>query len=315
MTFKETPWPSIIDQLPVGLFILDRTKVIREWNLWLERRTQVEPADAIGRRLAEVFEGFEDPPFEKAFAAVLATGAPEMLSRALDHYLIPIAVRARRGPRGILMEQRVELSRVTSRAGEQAVMVVISDVTEAVRRVEALFAMLRSIRRRSNTDALTGLYNRGFMSDWMDQAIKFSVRNRTALSVVMLDIDLFKRINDTHGHVVGDLVLRDLALVLRAQVRDSDVVVRYGGEEFAILMPSCGLESAIPRARDVVNGIRGESLGSLVVGAVTCSAGVSAFDPSHPCTVHDLVRQADKHLYAAKHAGGNIALPETASAA
>ncbi len=155
-------------------------------------------------------------------------------------------------------------------------------------------------------DGLTKLFNKRYLMDRLDSELKFAKRHETSLSLLMLDLDHFKKINDTHGHLAGDAVLAQLAGVLSRAVRNEDVVARFGGEEIAIILRAIGLEPAIQMAErlrrtveQTVIPFNGENL------RATVSIGVAGF-PSTPAeTPENLVEAADQALYRAKNAGRN----------
>jgi diguanylate cyclase (GGDEF)-like protein len=139
-------------------------------------------------------------------------------------------------------------------------------------------------------------------------------RYHKPLGVLMIDIDHFKNFNDTHGHDAGDVVLQEFARALQATARASDVMVRYGGEEFAVLLPETNLGQARIAAERVLESARRIRLPipGLESGQVTVSVGVSAL-PEHGDTPESLVKAADKALYAAKNAGRNCVRVSTDS--
>lgn len=163
-----------------------------------------------------------------------------------------------------------------------------------------------TLRQQSLRDPLTGLYNRRFLEEYLvHERVRASRKNRP-LSVIMLDIDHFKRVNDTFGHDAGDAVLRRMGLVLQGHVRGSDIACRIGGEEFALLLPEASLVTAYQRAERILDTVRhmqikhrGQTLGS-----ITVSLGVAAF-PKHGDTPEALIRAADQALYQAKQGGRN----------
>jgi diguanylate cyclase (GGDEF)-like protein len=157
------------------------------------------------------------------------------------------------------------------------------------------------LERLSITDALTGLSNRLRMMEVLENEVRRSRRLRHHFSVVMADVDLFKRYNDEHGHPAGDVVLKRVAAIMREASRDVDFVARYGGEEFLIMMPETELEGATEFAERIRKKLATERLPA---GHITLSLGVSAF-PMHGDAPDQLIAEADAALYLAKRAGGD----------
>lgn len=161
-------------------------------------------------------------------------------------------------------------------------------------------------RLAAMTDPLTGLYNRRFFYRMAQAELERGQQNGQFPALVMLDIDYFKRINDTYGHPVGDLVLRYVSNLLSDSVRKGDVVIRFGGEEFAVLLPNTRLEAAhlvAERLRTLVAEAPILSEREQVI-RLTLSAGVAISDPDHS-DLNGLIRCADQALYQAKQAGRN----------
>ena len=163
-----------------------------------------------------------------------------------------------------------------------------------------------TLRQQSLRDPLTGLYNRRFLEEYLVHERVRATRKNRPLSVIMLDIDHFKRVNDTFGHDAGDAVLRRMGLVLQGQVRGSDIACRIGGEEFALLLPEASLVTAYQRAERILDTVRHMQIKhrGQVLGAITVSLGVAAF-PKHGDTPEALIRAADQALYQAKQGGRN----------
>jgi two-component system cell cycle response regulator len=158
-------------------------------------------------------------------------------------------------------------------------------------------------QRLSVTDALTGLGNYRFFQQNLAREVDRAARFGRPLSLLMLDLDRFKQVNDAHGHQVGDAVLMQVADRIREEVREVDVVARYGGEEFVVVLPETGEEGAQQLAGRVCERIRGvplhTSAGDL---EVTVSIGVAVY-PEHGDSPSSLVRAADQALYVAKREG------------
>jgi diguanylate cyclase (GGDEF)-like protein len=163
------------------------------------------------------------------------------------------------------------------------------------------------IRREVVTDPLTNLYNRRFFEKRAQEEVSRSLRHQLPLTMLMLDVDHFKRINDTYGHQTGDKVLQTVAKYLRDSVRQTDICGRYGGEEFVLLLPNTPGRNAVflaNRLRAGVADILHSGLGIPRDVAITVSGGVATC-PRDATTLDDLVCRADEALYEAKRAGRN----------
>lgn len=162
------------------------------------------------------------------------------------------------------------------------------------------------LRDQSIKDPLTGLYNRRFMAEFAEQEIRKIKRHNGPLSLFLIDVDNFKKFNDTHGHDAGDRVLKELAIHFGSYCRESDIACRYGGEEFVIVLPVCQQDDGVAIARRLCEGVREQlhvAYGNQIL-AVTISIGVAS-SPSHGQTVEDVIKAADTALYEAKRAGRN----------
>jgi diguanylate cyclase (GGDEF)-like protein len=162
--------------------------------------------------------------------------------------------------------------------------------------------LFKRVEEQAITDDLTGLYNRRHLDERLEREVQMARRNGDQVSLVLLDLDHLKRINDTFGHPVGDAVLRHVGATLREVVRTVDVCARYGGEEFAVILPYTDLEEALLTAERIRAALSDMPLPP--VGRVTASLGVATF-PEIASDVASLVEEADRALYAAKRAGRN----------
>jgi diguanylate cyclase (GGDEF)-like protein len=158
----------------------------------------------------------------------------------------------------------------------------------------------------SNTDHLTGLFNRRYMMEALDKEVQRSIRKGGTLSLIMLDIDHFKQVNDGFGHLQGDVVLQKVALQLQKELRSYDCAARYGGEEFVAILPDSSLKEAVfvaDRIRLAVQGTRFS--GPLAKLGLTVSLGVACFSQDHTPSVDGFIKLADDALYRAKTNGRN----------
>jgi len=170
---------------------------------------------------------------------------------------------------------------------------------------EALREKNKQLEELSITDSLTGLYNRTHLMDTLAGEVARSRRHNRPFTLLIMDIDHFKRYNDTYGHLAGDEALRRTGFLLKESVRSSDYAARYGGEEFILILPETGAEDGVEMAERIRNQIAEKEMGS--DGSplkVTVSVGVASF-PRDGDDPHSLMKRADAALYEAKRRGRN----------
>jgi diguanylate cyclase (GGDEF)-like protein len=157
----------------------------------------------------------------------------------------------------------------------------------------------------SITDYLTQIYNRRYFMELFDLEFSRATRYKSDLSVIIFDLDNFKNVNDTHGHLVGDKVLRQLSELVRSEIRNHDIFARYGGEEFILMLPQTPTQGAFQVSEKIRKRIESVSLGGLGRGQVTVSMGIATFKADAVNDGKDLISFADSALYRAKLAGKN----------
>jgi two-component system cell cycle response regulator len=171
-----------------------------------------------------------------------------------------------------------------------------------IRMQDQLLESQRQLARQASCDSLTQLWNHGAIVKLLGNEIRRSKRNSTPLSICLLDLDHFKEINDTHGHLTGDLVLQSVARAIVESVRIYDVVGRYGGEEFVAVFPGCKLQEALVIAERIREQIRAKVTANSEL-EVTASIGLAEWKPDTSATA--LLSLADAAMYRAKNAGRN----------
>jgi diguanylate cyclase len=201
-----------------------------------------------------------------------------------------------------LLEEALRETHALHAANEVAA--VRKQVSAAERRIEHLKGELELVNRLVQEDQLTGALNRRGLDDALAREAARAERSGTALCVALIDIDNFKTINDTYGHQVGDVVLAHLIAIIKETIRTHDLIGRYGGEEFLLLLPESRIEEAVAVSSRLQRQL---ALNPLVWGsqklAVTFSAGIAARIPAE--SNEALIKRADLALYEAKRAGKN----------
>jgi len=166
--------------------------------------------------------------------------------------------------------------------------------------VSSNIKLQREYKRNAMIDGLTGLYNRRWIDEALPRFVTRYARSKAALSVLMIDVDYFKKFNDTYGHAVGDKVLVVVARALREKLRPTDLVARYGGEEFLVILPDTNVEAGRQCAERVRAAVAAEQLEDADT-RITVSLGGACLKPGE--VMADILARADEALYASKHGG------------
>jgi diguanylate cyclase (GGDEF)-like protein len=180
---------------------------------------------------------------------------------------------------------------------------LINMVSKTIALAIANINLRNLLRDQSIRDALTGLYNRRFLDEFLIKQIGYAKRQKNNLAIIMFDLDNFKKINDTYGHEAGDIILEKLGHLMTSITRAEDAVCRYGGEEFICILQNCSLVLAKKRAEEFRQKIQQMTPGALLP-SVTISLGISAY-PTDGQSPNELIEKADKALYESKKTGKN----------
>lgn len=294
---------TLIENMADGVLVLDAQNRIVDINLAAQQIGGITAPQAIGTR-ADVLLGTSPGLIEQLANSTdaqteLALGADP--ARCFDLRISPLFDSHKN-----LTGRLIVLHDITDRKQTESELHRANEHLQTqLREIENLQAELREQAIR---DPLTGSFNRRYMEETLEREIACARRDQCPLSIVMMDIDHFKIVNDTCGHRAGDLFLQRVASLLHTQTRQMDVVCRYGGEEFVVIMPGARAEMAFRRAdewRRAVEMLTMNQTGETL--HVTLSLGVATF-PEHGQTSDALLGAADAALYAAKNAGRNCAM-------
>lgn len=295
----------IFETINNGIIILDENLNILAWNRWLEVRTNKKSSDMIGKNICKEFEYINESKLKRKIKSVLVTKNPSYYSIDPHRFLIDIKVNAIVNKVFESMQQDVTI--VPYDLEKKLVCLYIYDNTKLCEINFQLESLNEKLKNLSNCDPLTNVYNRRYFSEVSKQILFSTKKDTQSIGVIILDIDKFKNINDTYGHTVGDKVIISLAQNLKNIVRDSDIVSRFGGEEFVILMYNTNLENTQIVAEKVRKHILNLEVidGELII-KFTISLGVALYDEIiDNKNIENTLKRADEALYVAKQNGRN----------
>lgn len=297
-------YEKAFNNVPLGLLVLNAEKRVVLWNDWLILKTHISESDAIGKTLIELFPKMNCARFDCALEQLFGFKAPQIISQILNQYLIPIELEKKSHVNFKYMQQHVEILPLEM-GSDLFALIVIQDLTSVAHQRNVLMQMGKKFEDQTYHDPLTGVYNRRFLSSYLEKLISWSKHNNAEIGCVMMDIDFFKKINDQFGHEKGDEVIIFFITLLRKVVRPSDVLVRYGGEEFLLIISNATQEMMIAVSERILANFEKESAGSVGI-QVTCSAGVAVWQPNeNQLSFAELIERADAALYKAKNNGRN----------
>ena len=297
---------DMLESVEVGLVVLDLDFHVQAWNGFMEHHSGITARQIRDKVLFEVFPDIPEAWLTRKVDAVAMLNTRAFTSWEQRPYLFKF-----RNTRPITgtekyMFQNLTISPITAPNGEvEKVCLLVYDVTEFASSKRALERANEQLAKLSMTDRLTGLLNRGTWENLVDAEYERFRRYGQATSLVMFDIDHFKPVNDTYGHLAGDEVIRHTADVTRNNIRQSDSAGRYGGEEFGIILPETDAESArviCERIREAIE----KSTVSTSAGDIqyTVSMGIAQLTET-PENYMQWMQKADEALYKAKESGRN----------
>ena len=288
---------QVFDMVDIGLVVLDKDLRIRHWNRWMQLHSDTDADKMIGSLVFESFPNLKQPRFINNCKAVLTFGSFSFFSQKLHHYLFPFKPVSSFDSQFDFMQQNCTMGPLRNEDGSiEYIFIAIHDVTETVNYEQKLMEM--NLR-----DTLTEIHNRRSLEISLKEEIERHKRYGHPLSMIMFDIDYFKRVNDTYGHQCGDFILKQIAETIENNLRSHDIFARYGGEEFCCLLPETSIEQAANLAERFRQKISQKPYRYQDTNIdVTISLGVSTLN-EETITAEMLLKKADTGLYAAKDAG------------
>ena len=295
---------KILDTAENGIFVVDSELRVVFWNRWLAVNTQIDKEKAQGARLTDLFPDESFSMLQRKIKIALKLGSSTYANSSVDRYIVPIRLEKVTSSRFSHMRQDVVITPLS----ENEASVILYDTTPLLEAKAIIDEQLLIVRKQATTDALTGCYNRKRFHEMLIAENSRARRHGSVFSLIIFDIDNFKSVNDSFGHLVGDEVLKSVAEIGSGSVRKSDIFARWGGEEFIILLPETGLAGAVVVAEKVRGAIATFDTGK--AGCRTCSFGVAQFDPVQADDINAIIYRADKALYFAKENGKNMVAVE-----
>jgi diguanylate cyclase len=289
---------QIFDTVNIGLVILDSDLHVQHWNRWMMNNSGIPAEEIVGVSIFDHFPNLKTPRFTRNCKSVLSFGNFSFFSQLLHKYLFPFKPVGSFDSRFEFMQQSCTMGPLRSAHNAiTSLFLIVQDVTELAANELRLMEM-------NVKDPLTGVFNRRYLEIRFNDEFFRGTRYSSLFSVMMIDIDHFKNVNDTYGHQCGDQVLIAIASELSGIVRASDCFARFGGEEFCCLLPETKLESALilaERFRQRIENLcpvyQNDSI------PVTISIGITELRSGD--TVETILDRADEALYTAKHNGRN----------
>lgn len=298
-------WKKIIETVPGGIIIIDLNGKITFANESAERILQFKKEEIILKEYNapqwknERLDGSVLPDDELPFSIVRRTG------KAVNE-----VVHAMKGQDGTRIIISVNAAPIHDEDGEMSsVLFSISDITAQKQAEQQLLEANLLFRRQSQIDGLTGVANRRYFNEQIEEIWKSGKIEHTPLSIILFDLDYFKRFNDTYGHQCGDDCLRDVAVAANNILKKEEhLLARYGGEEFAVILSNTNCEQAKQIANQIKKAVWERQIlhETSEHNYVTVSVGVSTIGSIAMCKADELISRADRALYQAKNNGRNV---------
>ncbi|WP_297574368.1 diguanylate cyclase [uncultured Deefgea sp.] len=299
---------STFDALELGVLILNSKGEIALWNRWLVKASSRHSDDLIGLPLSVAFPELKNTRVEQAVKLAIEKDQSSFLSQCLNRAPFNLFRLHNNDEVPLRMQQQIQITPLRQFNDEQFCLIQIQDVTASVIREQILQERAAELHRFAYQDGLTGIPNRRYYEEKLAEEWRRAVRQKHPLSVLMIDIDFFKRYNDHLGHQQGDTCLQDIAKALQAALRrPTDIIARYGGEEFIVLLPATPMAGCITIAEQLLEAVREleRPHPDSPHHIATVSIGCASTTPNRDTEASVLIQEADLALYFAKQHGRN----------
>jgi len=320
----------ILNAIHIGVIVLNENLEIHTWNRWMAIHTGIPTDNALGKKLESLFDFSPKQlnSIKRRIKTTIKLKNPTFVVANVENYLIPILLPLNNRANFTHMQQDVTIiahdekhvmmliydqtplmeSRKREKSKSNELLRLISSANHTIEKLKSAEALLVEQRdiiyHQANYDQLTGLANRHLFEDRLTQLIKNSKRNETSFALLFLDLDDFKKINDTNGHDIGDSVLKKVALALKENTRESDTLVRFGGDEFLVLLNNIDENGALHVAKKFLETLKNPIKIKSNTMKIGTSIGIAMF-PKNATSANELIKKADKALYLAKSMGKN----------
>ena len=297
---------EMLHTIDVGLVVLDRDYNIKIWNGFMENHSGLLPREVKGKLLFDLFDEIPEDWFRrKAESVVLLKNKAFTIWEQRSYVFKFNNYRPITGTADFMYQNTTFIPLMSATGQVSHLCLLVYDVTDNATHKKELEKANAGLAILSRTDGLTQLFNRNHWQQCIEAEFKRYIRSQHISSLVMLDIDHFKDVNDNYGHLVGDDVIRHLAKVIREQVRETDISGRYGGEEFVILLADTHAEDSLvfaERLRKIVE--ESVVIYNDIEIKYTVSIGIAEVDPTYT-SVSQWLEHVDNALYQSKDNGRN----------
>jgi diguanylate cyclase len=305
--FEDVHWlMDILQNIDVGLVVMDKDYKVELWNSFMQNHSGKAPEHVMGRSIFVVFPELSESWFKHKAQSVFVLQSATFTTWEQRPYLFRFPhYRPITGSAEHMYQNSTIIPLIDSKGLVEHICLIVYDVTDTAVNKIAQQQAHHQLQNLSRTDHLTGLYNRGYWELRLIQEFKRFSRYDQPCSLIMLDIDHFKKVNDKYGHTVGDDVIRQVSRAIKEQVRDLDIAGRYGGEEFGIILTNTDANGAAvfaERLRANIEKMVVYSEGQQI--KFTVSLGVNQLCETAP-DHRAWIEKSDQALYQSKESGRN----------